>query len=765
MIAGLSLLEWLGETQQRLTFFKRLEWITYDWRVREAARHASPVATNLGFVTLDEGSIDAVLNGSLPYRFGLLWPRQVYGRLVSELSAQGANVVGLDALFSELRPDHQAVSTDGGSISSDAFFAHAMRRSGRVLLATEDGLFPPELFATNALGVTHLAAQPESDGILRRAQAFIEVREWHPAIKQAAREFGWDLNRFTSNSRQLIFPRQDGGGTNILALDAAGRFNVGLLERALSSDKMSPLVWRFAVPFKDHRLWHLGLEIAARELKFDLKNALIDLERGQIILSNTQGVRRVLPVDRAGRFYIHWSVGMADPRLTTRPIEHLLHQYEARRAGRMDEVTNEWAGKLVVVGSTASGNNLSDRGATPLEQQTYLVSGYWNVANSLLVNRFVHPLGLPARLLIIVFFAVLSAFLTLNARLLVAIASIVALALAYAGFAYVLFIKTGHWLPMVMPVAGSLLVTHVSLITYLVRVERRLRRHTKEIFSRVVSPDIVHELLDREKLQLGGARRRITIFFADIRGFTAVTERSQQRAEELVARRCLSGAEAERQFDIEAETVLNTVNPYLSAVGDVILKHGGSLDKYIGDCVMAFWGAPAANPRHAGACVRAAVEVQRVVLELNEQRQAENVRRTAEHLHRATPGQDALPMLEILTLGSGVNTGVVTVGMVGSEAHLMNYTVFGREVNLASRLEGASGHARILISAETHGDLLRDDPELAALCREHPPLTLKGFRDPVKAYEVMWRPADVSGDEAGQTMTTIRSKTQRETPN
>ena len=119
-------------------------------------------------------------------------------------------------------------------------------------------------------------------------------------------------------------------------------------------------------------------------------------------------------------------------------------------------------------------------------------------------------------------------------------------------------------------------------------------------------------------------------------------------------------------------------------------------------------------------------------------------------------------MLEILSLGSGINTGAVTIGMIGSEQHGMNYTVFGREVNLASRLESASGRARILIGERTYQELLRDEPELAATCREQPPIELKGFRDPVKAYEVPWRPQDVSPADAGQSQTFIRDKNLRE---
>jgi adenylate cyclase len=306
-----------------------------------------------------------------------------------------------------------------------------------------------------------------------------------------------------------------------------------------------------------------------------------------------------------------------------------------------------------------------------------------------------------------------------------------------------------------MPVGGSMAVTHVCLITYLVRFEQRERRRTKDIFGKVVSPDVVRELLDAETLSVSGARRRLTVFFADVRGFTPMTDAMQQRAADYVARHSLSGEAATKYFDAQAGEILETVNLYLGLIAVQVKKHGGTLDKYIGDCVMAFWGAPVENPRHAVCCVRAVIEAQRTILAVNKDREAENRRREEENLRRASKGEELRPMRDILSLGSGINTGVMTVGLMGSDAHLVNYTVFGREVNLASRLESASGRGRILIGETTYADLLRDDPPLAATCIRQPPIQLKGFRESITTYEVPWRPAEVSPAEAHQSDTAL----------
>jgi class 3 adenylate cyclase len=155
---------------------------------------------------------------------------------------------------------------------------------------------------------------------------------------------------------------------------------------------------------------------------------------------------------------------------------------------------------------------------------------------------------------------------------------------------------------------------------------------------------------------------------------------------------------------------------------------------------MAFWNAPTPNERHALAGVQAAIDAQRAILALNEQRQARNPAREIDNRARAKAGQPPRPLHVSLQLGTGINTGLVTVGLMGSDQHILNYTVFGREVNLASRLESHSGSGRIIISDTTYNHLLREKPELAATCVELFPVKPKGFLNPVRIYEVPWQP-------------------------
>jgi adenylate cyclase len=484
----------------------------------------------------------------------------------------------------------------------------------------------------------------------------------------------------------------------------------------------------------------MGILLAARDLDLNLEEAEVDLPHGLITLRNRAGLVREIPVDKEGYFYIDWCIPPTDPRLAKEPIQSLLFQDKMRLEGKTEGLTNYWRGKLAVVGSSQMvGNNLTDTGATPLSKKTLLVSKHWNVANSLIQGRFVRRTSRATDLLWIALLGILAGFLTLKFRVLIATGLVACLCLVYVTFAFALYAKTRIWIPIVLPLSGAVLLNHVFLLMWRVIFEQAARRRIKATFGTIVSEKIMDELLKSENLSLGGARREITIMFADVRGFTELTDKSQERVAEFVAKHKLTGEAAEAAIDETARETLATVNLYLGLVADTIIKQDATLDKFIGDCVMAFWGAPTANPHHALACVRAAIESQRAIDALNQTRAEENRRREVENQARISAGLEPKAMLPVLLLGSGINTGMATAGLMGSAEKTKNYTVFGREVNLASRLEGLSGRGRIFISEATYQHLLREDPLLAASCILQPPQKVKGIGTLGNVYEVPWR--------------------------
>ena len=712
---------------------ERMERSTYDLRVREAQKYPEPTATNLAFVRMDDASIAAIRHGLLGKPgYGLYWPRHVYGRVVEELSAQGAKCVAFDVLFGELRPDHPLVQlAEGGFMESDDFFALQMRKANNVISAFTPDITPPDLFGTNSLTLGDISAARDSDGVLRQLKSF--NIKWHPVFKSAAHQLGVDLDHARIEPDQIVLP-VPGGAPLTVKLDRNGNFDLA----PFVGDKIPAPFKRFDQPF--HRVWDLGIVVAAQELRLDLDHADIDLNGGKIVLFGPNGITRTLPVDANGCFYINWQLTADDPRLMQASITNVLVQDKLRLNRQTNGLRDDFHDRLVVIGSTAQGNDLSDRGATPLANDTMLVSKHWNVANSIITGRFIHRTSRWMDLVLVAVLGVLTTLLTWGLRALTATFSVMLLLVGYATIAVAVFVKYHWWLPMVYPLAGAVIFQHVALVTHRVVFEEQEKRRVRSVFSKLVSPNVVNELLRADVTALNGARRELTVFFADVRGFTALTDQAQEQIAEFIRHTDMDEAAAEKYFEESAREMLETVNLYLAAVADVIKQHGGTLDKYIGDCVMAFWNAPTPNERHALAGVQAAIDAQRAILALNEQRQARNPAREIDNRARAKAGQPPRPLHVSLQLGTGINTGLVTVGLMGSDQHILNYTVFGREVNLASRLESHSGSGRIIISDTTYNHLLREKPELAATCVELFPVKPKGFLNPVRIYEVPWQP-------------------------
>ena len=444
---------------------------------------------------IPDEAIKYVKNGLVDGQsYGLYWPRHLYGRVVKELESQGARAIAFDILFEEQREDHKSITNGGLRVGSDQF-ARQILAGGNVLLAAQNGALPEKLFRNNALAIGDIDAEKDGDGILRRAKAFQDYRIWHPAFQQTADDetLGVNLDKALIVSNQVVLERPRGTPPILVPLDKNGNFD---LEDFIGTNIPIGMA-RFAKPFQLKRVWHMGIVLAAQELKLDLDHARIDLADGRITLAGTDGLVRVIPVDKDGYFYIDWCISPESSRLTSAPIEALLAQYQVHAlhttnqaalelASMWDDRKVNFRGKLVVIGSKASGNDLTDRGATPLSKETLLVSKHWNVANSVLTGRFIRRSSRGMELLLIVLMVVLAGYLTWSwqARAWISSAWMAIAAVGYTIVAVFLFVEFRYWIPVVLPIGGGLLGTHFALLAYLVFFEQAERRRVRSVFRR-----------------------------------------------------------------------------------------------------------------------------------------------------------------------------------------------------------------------------------------------------------------------------------------
>lgn len=464
------------------------------------------------------------------------------------------------------------------------------------------------------------------------------------------------------------------------------------------------------------RVWTLGFALAASHRGYDLDTAVIDDD--EIRVRDATGRLLSIPLDGAGRLVIPWRVDVRDSRfLRSQGMESVLGS-AAVRAKEGADPNPAFKDRLVLVGSTGSSPLIADMGPTPIGTDTPFLSVHFNVAEALLSGRFIRPLGWAGRIAILCLLLPVVALASWKLRALWATVATLAVGAGYVSLSFWLFESKGYWLPMAVPVIGVVMLTHALMVGFRFFVELRSRSRMKGWFGSVMSRDSLELLLGQEPASWEPEEREMTVFFADIRGFSTFAERAQPDAPRDPAEPLPAGG-GERG-------TLQAVNACLAAIADTIKGHGATIDKYMGDSVMAFWNAPLTNPRHAAGAVRAAIAAMRKV---------ENTENSPESTR--------------LRIGIALNTGVMTAGVMGSERNPSNYTVFGREVNVAARLQGEAPAGCILVSAATREAAVRQDPGLDGLFQPAGELKLKGIDRPVPAFEVRWRKEEVPG-EAGE---------------
>ncbi|HMN92029.1 MAG TPA: adenylate/guanylate cyclase domain-containing protein [Hydrogenophaga sp.] len=590
---------------------QRLDQIIYDARLKAAL----PQGTDERIVIVDIDEQSLAEQGRWP------WPRDRVAALVDELfERQGVRVLGLDTVFAE--PDESA--------------GHARLQA----LARDEP----------ALAQRLQALLPELDLDARLAQALrdrpVVLGYYFTSDRQARTSGVLPAPVFTADAlrgQQLRATRWDGHGANLPALaEAAPR--AGFFNAIADSDGVVR-----SLPLLAEHQGRYYESLALAVLRLTLGDPAVAPVASAAHLPGqpapVHGLRllqperaRLIPLDERATVLVPFR-GAGGPQggsFRYVPATDLL-------SGRLPPGSLQ--GRIALLGTTAPG--LMDLRATPMSETFPGVEVHANLIAGLLDERLpVRPDYAPGAelvqvLLVGLMLALLLPRLSALGALLLSAASL----LAVVGLNLWLFSAHG----LVLPLASVLFVIALVFVldmSYGYLVESRSKRHLAQLFGTYVPPELVDEMLkDPDRYSMQAQTRELTVMFCDMRGFTSLSE---------------------RLTPTELQALLNRV---FSRLTRVIRRRRGTIDKYMGDCVMAFWGAPLDEPAHAALAVQTAWEMVAEVQAINR-----------EHAAAGLPP---------IAVGIGLNTGEVCVGDMGSDLR-RSYTVVGDAVNLASRLEGLS---------------------------------------------------------------------------
>jgi adenylate cyclase len=656
LAAGFTLVSALLAAGLGLTpLLQQLELKTYDARLRAVATGAGATPA-IAQVLIDDHSIRQLepIVGRWP------WPRMVHAVLVDYLARGPATLVVYDVLFSE---EAKGTSDIGGTTWTGA--------------ESDDALVQAVVKAGNVV----LAAEASSEGLIDASQNVQPRLDDIPSLQTR-----WPLTGF-AEKRPLLTP----------PFPALARAARGIGHARFAYDPDGPA--RRYVPFVEvaGRIVP-SLPVAAFLAARGLRPEQVSASRAALTLGSTRApwVEQVVP-DYYGPSQTVWrglvpyrGPTMRADRTPTFPSYSFQDLFLAEQqilAGETPHLDPAiFRDRIVVVGLTAEG--LKDVFTTPYGEGTMPGAEFHaNVLDGLLSNRAIAPAAPWQRVATMLLPALAVSVVGALAAPWVTAAAALAASAALTWYT-TRALGQGLWLPLVVPVLGVVLA-FVADLAWSYFVEGREKRRVKRLFSRYVSKDVYQQLLaNPNEVGLGGERREMTVLFSDMRGFTTLSE---------------SG---------EAEDLVRQLNQYFTRMVDVVFAHRGTVDKFVGDMVMALYGAPLDDPEHADHAVQTALRMVEELQDLNRR--------------WAVEGRAALD------IGIGINTGEMIAGNIGSDT-IMSYTVIGDNVNLGARLESLNKDygTRILISEATRRQL-KGHYDVRALGE----VTVKGKTRAVAIYEV-----------------------------
>ena len=639
-----------------LTFFQQLELKSYDLKVQ--TRGERSISNQIKIVAVDEKSLEK--EGRWP------WSRRKLAQLVDRLAEADAAAVGFDIFF----PEHE-------------------------------NYIPPELFEERIKRQKTESMNAE------------ELTNWYQKLNNADRQFAQSIERsgrvilgfFVNPADQELTPEEleqlDFSQYSIVQrfddrtqpLPLRQIFSVGLsipelMNAANAAGYVSFVpemdgVVRWVPTLMQHGEYMfppLSLQLLREAVKSPLAVNIFGFGIDKMALGES-----LIPVKENGDILINYY----GPAFT---FEHIsATDVLSGKVGKED-----LSGAIILVGATAAG--IHDIHVSPFGPLYPGVEIHANIMESILQNDFLmRPEWL--RILDLLMIAVSGLLLGLVSQKYKAYGAATFLVigmLGYLAFDFYLFTQKGLWVNTVYPIFTQIFV-YSGLALYHFGFEQREKRFIKGAFSQYMAPTVVNQLVENPGLlKLGGERQVITAFFSDVAGFSSLSEK------------------------LEPEKLVNLLNEYLTAMTDIVLKYEGTVDKFEGDAIIAFFGAPLVFNDHALRTCLVSVEMQECLDSMR-----------TEWRNQGEPE---------LFMRIGINTGPAVVGNMGSKTR-MDYTMMGDSVNLAARLEGVNKHYKTstMISESTY-EQAKDGIE----ARELDLIRVVGKLEPVKIYELLGKKGEIS---------------------
>ncbi len=700
---------------------RRAEWATVDWRLR----HFTPPhrSDDILHVDIDDRSLEEL--GRWP------WPRVTLARIVETLNAGGARTVALDILL----PDPQPLEVDG--IDHDWALAGALAEGRRTAIAfvldfdspdigpaemeraalpsggslsgiSPGGITPPyEPFCRAADLMGFATSQPDADGVTRRVRPVGRAGDLLfgqlallVAMDDLARELG-PLEAVTTSRSELTFTFAT-GTKRVVPLDPDGYLLVNWQRGLDYSDHVSAAAVAFAADQMKALDTHQQLR---RQILRDITEVLGDPSEMDAFIAAEQWDE----MDAAGEellAYLDTSLLVGEPPSDPgdRQLYDLLvamrtkigeiDQADAAIAADLDEFRSRVEGRICLIGSTTTG--AADFVATPIDPLTPGVVVHANLIETIRSGAFPRVPDTAVTMATILLAGGITSLLAAHRSLIRGVVAMVLLSVAYVGWTALVAWPVWCLLPATVAPVAAAAGALMGVAIFRELTEERAKKRIRHMFAHALSAELVDQLLANPSLAaLGGRRRRVTSMFTDLAGFTAMAEQ------------------------LGPERTVGLLNRYFDRMTEVIqTRHGGYINKFLGDGMFCLFGAPVDQPDHAARALRAAADAHRALKAFNQELADEGVAAQ-------------------LAIRVGLATDEAMVGNCGSTGRL-DYTAIGDCVNLSSRLESAN---KVLSAGTALPGIIVTQASWAEASVDFPSramgkLMINGFDEPIALRQV-----------------------------